>query len=143
MNHKEQYLGRHVEFVSSLDEFGMEPGCRAVITGISPKDQDNCIKIEFDWSIYAEYNKLRYSPNWRDSSNDKFTLKFHETKFYPKDHKDTWYFDAADDLTQYFKVINVKEANEELLKCLAFATENNLTLAAQEIQSRIFKEESK
>ena len=135
-NHKE-YLGKHVEFIRTLDEFEMEPGCRAIITSIVDEGDDG-IKFEFDWSMYAEYNKAYYSLNWYDT-NRKPTLRFHETKFYPNNHRDTYYFMKSDDLTQYFKIIEPdrNKAIEELSKCLDFARKNNLPLAEEEIRLQI------
>ncbi len=138
MNHKE-YLGKHVEFIRTLDEFGMEPWCRAIITSVS-SDETETTKFAFDWFMYAEYNKAYYSPNWYDG-NGKPRLRFHETKFYPNNHRETYYLMENDDLTQYFKVIEPdrNKATKELLKCLDFARKNNLPLAEEEIRLQIIR----
>lgn len=86
--------------INEFDTYDVGMMCR--VEGITDKDDlsdDNCIvfRVNTDFSEFEDFNKSVAKPTWFDDNNNP-TLKWHETKAYPKNKKDWIYMQIAKDV---------------------------------------------
>ena len=81
-------VGKVIQFNLNVDkcEIGFDRGMKARVIGFSITDPGEVFKLDLDFSEFEEANKLLMQSNYYDS-NSLPTLKWCETKFYPKNCK--------------------------------------------------------
>lgn len=126
-----EYIGKFIEFnekISHCDD-DMDNKMRGKVTSVISENDYHILVI--DLSDFFEYNKTVSEPSFYDNNGNP-TLKFHETKFYPKDHIVRVYVDND----ECFSIIHFDQTNklistiQELIKdghinenfCSTFAT---------------------
>jgi hypothetical protein len=72
-------------------EINFSPGMKARVAGLR-RDEDMLV-LDLDFAEFEDHNKALAEPNFYDDAGEP-CLKWHETKSYPKDCKETVYFMA-------------------------------------------------
>lgn len=99
-------LGLDVEFTAKIEEYEMcaDRKMRARIVGVMSDDHE-CVKVLFDYAPWDLYNRPHENHNYYDKHGDP-RLTAREANMY---HPTEWcYFEAKDDPTKYFTVVDKK-----------------------------------
>lgn len=93
-------VGKTIQFTEKIldSEIAFEPGMIGVIVEAehhlhgNGSDDDGCFKLKVAFGgMYLEHNEKLMSANYYDSNHNP-TLKWNQTKYYPKDHVSTDYY---------------------------------------------------
>lgn len=85
-------------------EIDFDSGMKALVTGFAITDPGEVFKLDLDFSEFEESNKLLMQSNYYDKDG-RPTLKWCETKFYPKDAKCRDYFGYTGEGSICFDVV--------------------------------------
>lgn len=107
------YIGKHVEFTDLVKRLEIEidpdPGTRGkVVSANTVTEFDGEVwDITVDLSFWVDHNKSVALPDWYDE-NRKPCLKWHETRFYPKHHIYSFYYEPTHE-ESIFKLVDIDE----------------------------------
>lgn len=97
-----------VEFNKGVDstEMGFDRFCKAVmtVTNLDVADDYATIELTFDFASFEEYNKQHLLHNYYDACGNP-TLAWYETKYYPENKKESYWFDMNDIVEDYFTLV--------------------------------------
>jgi len=109
------YIGKHVEFTDYVEKHDMDFDKRQRAKVVDAHvDNDGVWRISLDFSYWEEYNKQFAKANWYDKDSNP-TLKWHETRFYPKNCLTTIYYCPGEGKS-LFNVVPLKDKEEKARK---------------------------
>lgn len=99
-------VGKVIQFNAEVEksEIDFDRGMKARIVGYAITDPNEVFKLDLDFSEFEEANKLLMQSNYYDKNSNP-TLKWCETKFYPKDCKCRDYFGYTGEGIDCFDVV--------------------------------------
>lgn len=92
-----------VEFTSKIEEFDgyFDSGMRAKIVGASLDDNGVTVRINFDFEQFTVLNDSVEKHTYYDKNGNP-VLSAKEAGCYPKDYKETFWFEVDDEVDEYF-----------------------------------------
>jgi hypothetical protein len=99
-------VGKVIQFNADVEksEIDFDRGMKARVVGYAITDPEEVFKLDLDFSEFEDSNKLLMQSNYYDKMG-KPTLKWCETKFYPKNCKCHDYFGYKGEGSNCFDVV--------------------------------------
>jgi hypothetical protein len=99
-------VGKVIQFNAEVEkcEIDFDRGMKARVVGFAITNPEEVFKLDLDFSEFEESNKLLMQSNYFDKNHNP-TLKWCETKFYPKNCRCHDYFGYKYEGSNCFEVV--------------------------------------